>query len=459
MDTTLRDHGLVTLLACALALPATAASGDEPAPFTPDANSTPAAEAAELELPEWIGPDPANEAAESIAKAFHWTPTESLGESLPEPAPKVVSDDIGVLLSEAGAMLNEPTPRELIAQLERAASDARGAHLLGRLVRRSTELQASPEFQASATLDEVERLRKLTAWAHDARGALRASQGDHAAALADFEQALELDRRNRSALHNLAISLAESGRGDAALAAFDRLIEVAPDSPSARRNRAELLFTMDKAEVALSDCDYALRTLDPSAGDAAQMVGLLRLRGRVLQRLGKRQEAVDDFSLALRLQPRDAALLHARGDVFSEAGQYKQAVEDYVASLHANPSSGEVYTSLAWVLATCPQQELRDPATAVEAAWRARRLMPSDDQRMLEASAAAYAAVGDYPEAVRLQQRAVLASGEESASDAMRTRLAQYEQQSSASGEDPATPLDYGVLPAGHQTPMQSPSR
>ncbi len=148
-----------------------------------------------------------------------------------------------------------------------------------------------------------------------------------------------------------------------------------------------------------------------------------------------------DFDEALRLAPQHAEARTARGHVYAEAGYYDQAIADYRGALDADPKSIEAYRSLAWLLATCPKASYRSPSTAIEAAWRARRLLGSEDFLTLDASAAAHAAAGEFAEAVRLQQRALLnvPPGDAAATAEARQRLQLYEHGQAYVAAGPAT--------------------
>jgi tetratricopeptide (TPR) repeat protein len=165
---------------------------------------------------------------------------------------------------------------------------------------------------------------------------------------------------------------------------------------------------------------------------------VLTTRGVAFHTLGRLREAAADFDEALRLAPQHASAQTARGHVYAEAGYYEKAIADYRESLDADPESVEAYRSLAWVLATCPEASLRSPPTAIEAAWRARRLLGSEDFLTLDASAAAHAAAGEFAEAVRLQQRAVGIADAGAAPEAQH-RLQLYERNQPYVAVGPAT--------------------
>ncbi len=352
-----------------------------------------------IRLPAWIEADGSVEATTAsfesapkprLAPRSYAKPTEI------EPPPREPRELAGVQATEAV---------RLVRQLENAADGARTPHAFGRLLRRYED--ARPRVKASDDPALLTRIDRLGGWAYESRGRLRSSAGDHDAATADFRNALVVDRHNTTARHALAVALAEAGQADEALEALSLVLMAKPNSVAARRNRAQLHLGRGRPDSAVADLDVALAQPIQSAEEQA---GILRLRGVALHAAGRLRAAATDLNEAIRLDPRDATAYTARGHVFAEGGFYEQAVKDYTTALHTDPGYTDAYRSLAWLLATCPEARLRDPKTAVEAAWRARRLLGYEDFLTLDAAAAAHAAAGDYAEAVRLQQRALVAT-------------------------------------------------
>jgi hypothetical protein len=62
---------------------------------------------------------------------------------------------------------------------------------------------------------------------------------------------------------------------------------------------------------------------------------------------------------------------------------------------------------LAWILAATAKDELRDGKAAVEKAKRAVELTKSMDPYVLDTLACAYAAAGNFPEAVATQEKVI----------------------------------------------------
>ena len=72
-----------------------------------------------------------------------------------------------------------------------------------------------------------------------------------------------------------------------------------------------------------------------------------------------------------------------------------------------DPENTVFINSLAWLLATCENASLRNPAQAITLAKRACRLSEYKDAYTLDTLAAAYASAGKFNEAVTTAQEAI----------------------------------------------------
>ena len=94
------------------------------------------------------------------------------------------------------------------------------------------------------------------------------------------------------------------------------------------------------------------------------------------------------------------------------------------------PNHTNFLNQLAWVLATCPVESIRNGAEAVDLAQRAVRLPDGQEPAILDTLAAAYAEAGRFSEAVETMKRAVsLASarGNTALADIIRGRIKLYQ--------------------------------
>lgn len=362
-----------------------------------------------IRLPTWI--EPTTEVTQATYRAAPRPKPLSIDRSHSRPAPREPN-----LLPSA-----KSDPARIVRQVEFAASEAKTRHALNRLIRRCKT--AADQLQAAGTARQQQRVRQVASWAHHSLGRRDAAADQHASAVRRYEFALTHDPQNTDARHDLALSLVTLGDNAGALHAFSIVLQSDPNHLEARRNRANLHLLLGSPESAVADCDVVLQ--GTRLNDQAQVATLL-LRGNALHASGRPREAAADFTGVLQIAPKHAVALRSRAHVFADEGLFDQALTDYAASLEAEPDSGETYRSFAWLLATCPDPGLRNPEVAVEAAYRARRLLGADAFLTLDASAAAHAAAGDFGEAIRFQQRAVMAADASFAAEAS-DRLKLYE--------------------------------
>ncbi len=129
--------------------------------------------------------------------------------------------------------------------------------------------------------DRLEGLRRTPVDAESwvARGLARMSE-EPAGALADFEGALRLDPRCRSALQDKAAVLAERlGRPSEAVATLDRAVQLYPAFTPARVGRGVLLARLGRREDAHRDAEAARRA-DASGSTAYRVACIYALTSR-----------------------------------------------------------------------------------------------------------------------------------------------------------------------------------
>lgn len=237
-----------------------------------------------------------------------------------------------------------------------------------------------------------------------------------------YEQAVELAPDNEQAWFQLALAYDALGRPAEALDAYQRALAARPDMAAARVNLSALLLRMGDADAARSQLEQAI-AVDPGLAEAhVQLAVVLRTLGRV-------DESLKCLDAAVRLRPTDAGLRMMFGDALRDARRAAQAVAQYRAGLHEHPDSVELLTRLSWLLATHPDDAIRDGAEAVRLARRAVELTRAQAPMQLDALAAALAENGDYGEAAKIaEQLALLArrSGNAALIEAVEGRLREY---------------------------------
>jgi tetratricopeptide (TPR) repeat protein len=133
-------------------------------------------------------------------------------------------------------------------------------------------------------------------------------------------------------------------------------------------------------------------------------------QGLAAVRLGKHDEAVALFTKVIEGGGEPGVLAPAltnRGLAESRRGEWQRALEDYAEALRLQPQLASAHNNLAWLLAACPIDGLRNGEVAlVHATWACESSGWSTPS-FLGTLAAAHAEVGDFGQAVHWQQRAL----------------------------------------------------
>ena len=216
------------------------------------------------------------------------------------------------------------------------------------------------------------------------------------------------------------------GDGEAALPMLRRTVERDPLDHAAFAQIGILLVNLDRAEEALPYFEESTRIFEHPR--------VVNHHGKALVRLGRVREAIRLHRRALRLAPDDGFVHVALGHALASVGQVDEgrsfleravSLEDPVgarielasidwvggdpaggiahlqAALLAGSESSIVRNNLAWMLATVADPALRDPGRALELVADAEGSLDEVDPDLLDARAAALAALGETEGAVR----------------------------------------------------------
>ncbi len=118
------------------------------------------------------------------------------------------------------------------------------------------------------------------------------------------------------------------------------------------------------------------------------------------------------------------------GSTLSQLARYEEAIAALRLGLERLPEEVTIADRLAWVLATCPRDELREADEALKLATEVCRRTNDEAPQALDTRAAALANLGRYDEAVVVAQRArqvALARNNEQLADQIQRRLELYQ--------------------------------
>lgn len=275
----------------------------------------------------------------------------------------------------------------------------------------------------------------------------REHEEDHryAEALADYSRAIKLDPKfveaylRRSSIYSW--KLPDSERNDAmAVADLTKILEITPRAFGALFNRAQCYMRLGKTDDAITDYSAAIKvakieetSFERYKYESESLANAYHYRGLAYhQRKGDYARAIADYTEALRLMPHIQMVRFRRAQAYHELKDYEQAANDFKETLARDPDQANVQAAYAWQLATCPEPKFRDAQEALYRARRANNARGFSVPDHLEALAAACAESGRFEEAIEWQKKALerfntQAKASPQTQAAMQTRLALYE--------------------------------
>jgi len=176
-------------------------------------------------------------------------------------------------------------------------------------------------------------------------------------------------------------------------------MQIAPGRPL-------LLGLMGDIQRRQGKLDEAAKTLRSALDKDPQFSEAHLPLGQILLQQNKATEAAAQFDMMIQAQPGDAEAHWWRGNAFLAQGNGGEAAREYVQAINLQPNFPNALNDLAWLLATDPQQRVRNAAQAVKLAEKACILTRGTQPQMLGTLAAAYAAAGRWDDAVATAQKA-----------------------------------------------------
>ena len=298
------------------------------------------------------------------------------------------------------------------------------------------------------------------------RGHAAAWRGDYEEAERHFRKAAGLTRNRAEPLYDWGTALLELGRAEEAVLPLARAAELTPRDTDTLFNSALALQGAGRLEEAAGRLREVL-ALEPASADAAIALATMMIKagrpreaalqleavarrsddprltfhtGVVLAALGRYAEAVERYREAIRITPDQAqahrnlgatllllgqtdaaidSLLTALGIESSAethnhlanalllAGRQSEAAAHFEEAIRLRPEWHMPRTQWAWFLATHPEQEFRDSASAVRLAEAAVVLTRRSDPQSLDTLAAALAEACRFGEATRTAREAL----------------------------------------------------
>ena len=185
-----------------------------------------------------------------------------------------------------------------------------------------------------------------------------------------------------------------------AIAQYDRILRVKPNSAKARIEQGSIFLAQGDLRGAEAAFKEAL-VIEPNSSRAHLRLGSLYLKQ------GQRPLALKHLEQAAELSPEDVSIVNNLGTLYDQLGKYQQAIGQFDRAITLMPGEAGSYNNLAWLRATCPDAKFRNGEQAIKLARKACELTGWNDFSTLDTLATAYAATGNWKEAVKWQEKAI----------------------------------------------------
>ncbi len=219
-------------------------------------------------------------------------------------------------------------------------------------------------------------------------------QRNPAAALRRLQAAIALDANVADFHFNLATAHLLQNRPQAARASFETALQIDPRSAKSHTALAKLMQDAQQWKEAMSHLQMAL-SIDPQLAPVHVYLGVAYIQQRQLPK------AAEHFAEALRLAPDSIEARAHLANVLAEQGKTAEAVGHYREILKNKPDSYGIALKLAWCLATCGDENVRDSADAIRLAERVAAGTKRQSPMVLDVLAAAYASAGRFETALK----------------------------------------------------------
>jgi tetratricopeptide (TPR) repeat protein len=210
-----------------------------------------------------------------------------------------------------------------------------------------------------------------------------------------------------------------------AIASYDDALKLDPTDIITIRHRAIVLNKLGQPAEALAQFQKAI---DAGADDADTHYQM----ANILMRLGRTDAAVSKYEDALRREIRHRRAREALVGLHLEQENYKLTAILLQQAVQMDPEDTGAADALAWLLASSPDDEVRNGAYAVELARAVCELTNYQVPQPIDTLAAALAATGQFDRAATTADLAIQVAQQMGANgaliDGIQSRKAKYEQ-------------------------------
>jgi tetratricopeptide (TPR) repeat protein len=240
------------------------------------------------------------------------------------------------------------------------------------------------EWTHQQRFDRIREIHALLEEDHqtaDRRASLAFEQGNifyadqnYEAAIASYDQALQIKPDYHEAWYNRGSSLAKLGQYETAIASFDQALQIKQDDHNAWSSRGISLAKLGQYETAIASFDQVLQ-IKPDYHEAWYN------RGNSLDDLGQYETAIASFDQALQIKQDYHEAWSNRGISLAKLGQYETAIASFDQAITVKSDNPDPFYNRACAhsLNRHPEAALQDLATAIRLAPEEYRNLAKTD--------------------------------------------------------------------------------
>lgn len=171
------------------------------------------------------------------------------------------------------------------------------------------------------------------------RGSVYTSKGQDDRAIEDFTAAIRFDATDPDFFDSRGVSYKSKGQYDRAIEDYNAAIRIDPNHIHALNNRGNAYVAKGQHDRAIEDYNTSIR-LKPNFAEAFYN------RGRAYYGKQQYDRAIEDYNAALRFGSPDTETFGERGNAYFSSGRYDRA-DDFTEAIRINPRDALVYGNRA----------------------------------------------------------------------------------------------------------------
>ncbi len=257
-------------------------------------------------------------------------------------------------------------------------------------------------------------------------------------AIEDLTKAIELDPEDIESLMMRATIYLDEEKHDEALADVNKVLQVQPGLVAAYRLRSFIYSAQENFDDAIRDIQLLVADSPENLGYKLQLAMLLNANDEpsraiaiyegLIRDLRQELEAADSEEREAAIKDLLASALRGVGDANLSRGRHAEAIKAYEEALQLRPEDDGILNNLAWVLATSPEDDLRDGKRAIELATKAAELTDYKQAHILSTLASGYAEAGDFETAREWAAKAIEVSDDDEQRENLTKELESYKE-------------------------------